>query len=185
MSKDSLTTANKTVAVFCSARDIGKKYKDIARESGKLIGELGLNFIYGGGQQGLMGVSSRAAKKAGSFVRGISTHLLLGKEAKIEDGDTNFFVKDMGERKQIQLEIADYVLILAGGFGTMDEIFETLTFNQLNISSNKLIVYDDEIEPILKDLCEVLIKRGTIYRSDAERINYVHNLEELEYALRN
>lgn len=172
----------KTAAVFCSARDI-EVYKKLGFNVGKLLGELDYNIIYGGGYQGVMGAVSKGGESAGSRVTGISTYHLLDLEVSEYDNHNTHFVQTMGERKQIQLGIADVVIILPGGFGTLDELFETLTFNQIGITKNKILVFDIELQPILERLTRLYEERGTISVGDGARIQYVTNLDELKKEL--
>ena len=178
----------KTAAVFCSARNINPEEYELGSFTWHLVNTLrrsGYNIIYGGGYQGLMGQVANDDENFGVKITGISTYHLLDLEVSDYDKGNTHFVQTMGERKQIQLQIADVVLILPGGFGTLDELFEALTFNQLGISNNKIIIMDLDLIPILKELTKIYLKRGTISQKDADRLIYIKDFVDLEEELNN
>jgi uncharacterized protein (TIGR00730 family) len=138
--------------------------------------------VYGGGSQGLMGIVAAAAENAGAEVLGFSAYKLLKFETKPRaKGD--FFVKDLGERKLIQLELADIILVLPGGHGTLNELYEAATLNYLNMIHNRVIVYDRELNPLLRQINEIMLKRKTISKKQFDGFTYVDTHMELEEAL--
>lgn len=178
-------STKKIAALFTSARSLNKKYKDLAFETGKAVARAGYDGVYGGGEQGLMGRVARGVREGGKKIFGITTFKLLGLELSLNyKQDTTHFVHTMGERKEIILSMSSIVVILPGGFGTMDELFEALTFDQLNIADNKIIILDPELAPVIKDLFKVLIKRGTVSQNDIKKVHFVDTVEELEKKLK-
>lgn len=175
----------KKVAFYTSARSLNKTYKKLAFEAGQAIARAGYEGVYGAGEQGLMGRAARGIRSEGMKAYGITTYKLLGLELSLGyNRDTTFFVQTMGERKQIQLDMSSTVLILPGGFGTMDELFEALTFDQLNIAKNNIIILDPELAPILKKLFDVMIKRGTVSKHNIDRVFFVDTPDQLEKKLK-
>ena len=172
-----------TASIFCSSREI-EIYSDMVFHTGRVLGELGFNIMYGGGHQGLMGQAEQGGIHAKTHVTGISTYHLLDKEVTTYTKGKTHFVHTMGERKDIQLKESSIVVILPGGFGTMDELFETLTYNQLDLASNDIYIFDPELGPILKDLINMMLARGTVAPKDVNRLHYVSTLKELECLIR-
>jgi len=124
--------SGKRVCVFC-ASSMGRdpRYAEAAREVGVLLAARGFGLVYGGGNIGLMGVVADAVMAAGGEVIGVIPRGLEQKEVA-HRGLSQLFVTDgMHARKQKMYELSDAFVTLPGGFGTMDELFETLTWAQL------------------------------------------------------
>lgn len=124
----------KRIAVFCgAATGADARYADMAREVGKTIAERGLGIVYGGGHVGLMGIVADAAMKAGGEVIGVIPRFMEKAEQAHEGVTELILVNSMHERKQRMHELSDAVMALPGGFGTLDELFELLTWRQLQL----------------------------------------------------
>ena len=134
-----------SVTVFCgskSGNQIG--FTNQAIELGNALAENGIQLVYGGGGKGIMGSIADAALAKNGKVIGIIPRFLLEWEAQHE-GLTELIVTDtMHDRKKILYDKADVAIILPGGMGTMDELFEMLTWNNLNIHQKKVIVLNWE-----------------------------------------
>jgi uncharacterized protein (TIGR00730 family) len=134
-----------SVTVFCgskSGNQIG--FTNQAIELGNALADNGIQLVYGGGGKGIMGSIADAALAKNGKVIGIIPRLLLEWEAQHE-GLTELIVTDtMHDRKKILYDKADVAIILPGGMGTMDELFEMLTWNNLNIHQKKVIVLNWE-----------------------------------------
>lgn len=131
----------KSVAVFCGSR-LGNDplYEQHARELGKLLGEKGITLVYGGGNVGLMGVIADAAIAAGGQVIGVIPDVLVQWERQHTGITQLHVVADMHVRKKMMYDLCDAAIVLPGGNGTMDELFEMLTWNALNIHDKKIIL---------------------------------------------
>ena len=122
----------KTLAIFCgSSPGRSDAYVDGAKQLGTWLGENGFNVVYGGGMIGMMGAIANAAMEAGSQVTGVIPDFLARKEIAHEGIHRLEVVANMHERKRMMYEMCDGVLILPGGFGTLDEMFEIVTWSQL------------------------------------------------------
>lgn len=120
------------ICVFC-ASSMGEDARlvEAARETGALIASRGLGLVYGGAQVGLMGVVADAALRAGGEVIGVIPRAFDDHEVA-HRGLTRLLVTEgMHERKAAMYGLSDAFVTLPGGFGTMDELFETLTWRQL------------------------------------------------------
>lgn len=122
------------VAVFCGAR-VGKDpaFVDAAREVGRLIAERGMGLVYGGGHVGLMGVVADAALDAGAPVIGVIPRSMVDAELAHTGCTELHVVTTMHERKALMADRSAAFLAMPGGVGTLDEVFEAITWNQLAI----------------------------------------------------
>ncbi len=132
-----------SVCVFCGSNaGAGHDYADAARGLARAIAARGLNLVYGGGSIGLMGVLGTAALAAGGRVIGVTPRRLVEREV-IHAGLTELrVVETMHERKALMAELSDAFIALPGGLGTLDELFEMLTWTQLGIHRKPCALLD-------------------------------------------
>ncbi len=122
----------KRIAVYCgSSPGNSTTYRHGATLVGKTLAERGYGLVYGGGKVGLMGVLADAAMAVGGEVIGVIPDSLKQKELGHGGVTTLHVVTSMHERKQLMVDLSDGFIALPGGFGTLDELFETLTWLQL------------------------------------------------------
>ena len=121
-----------SAVVFCGANTGSNSiYARAAAELGRQMGERRIQAVYGAGKVGLMGVFADAALQAGGEVLGVIPFFLRKKEV-CHEGLTKLYVVDsMHERKIKMAQLSEAVIVLPGGYGTMDEVFEMLTLAQL------------------------------------------------------
>jgi uncharacterized protein (TIGR00730 family) len=121
-----------SICVFCGSADAPHSdYKSAARTMGRLLAERGQRLIYGGGKTGLMGAVADGALSAGGEVIGVII-ASMNNQALAHDGLTRMDVTpDMHSRKARTHELADGFIALPGGYGTVDELFETITWSQI------------------------------------------------------
>jgi uncharacterized protein (TIGR00730 family) len=124
----------KSVAVYCgSSSGNNPVYEDIAYQTGRIIAEKGMRLVYGGAKVGLMGQVANGALHHDAQVIGVIPYFLKSKEI-VHDELTKLFVVDsMHERKLKMYESCEAIIALPGGFGTMEELFEMLTWGQLGL----------------------------------------------------
>jgi len=124
----------RNVCVFAgSSTGNRKEYTAAARELGRAVAQRGLGVVYGGGHVGLMGQLADEALAAGGRVTGVITEALLAKEVGHRGLTELRVVKSMHERKAAMADLSDGFVALPGGFGTLDEFFEAITWAQLGI----------------------------------------------------
>lgn len=130
-----------SVAVFCGSKE-GQQpvFRKHAAELGKLIALLNLKLIYGGGNTGLMGALANAALENKGTIIGVIPKLLIEWEHHHQELTELIVVPDMHTRKKMMYDLCDAAIILPGGFGTLDELFEMLTWNQLKIHNKKIYI---------------------------------------------
>ena len=123
-----------TVCIFCGS-NTGKNevYADATRELVRTLAAAGIRIVFGGGKVGLMGVVAETALAAKAQVVGITPRRLLEHEV-VHRGLTELHVvESMHERKVMMAQMADAFIVLPGGMGTLDEMFEVLTLTQLGM----------------------------------------------------
>lgn len=123
-----------SVCVFCGSRPGNNPaYIAAARQTGAAIAERGWRLVYGGGQIGIMGAVADAALAAGGEVIGVIPRALMVKEIPHPGVTRMHVVTSMHRRKALMSSLSDGFLTLPGGFGTLEEFFETLTWAQLGL----------------------------------------------------
>lgn len=124
----------KSIAVYCgSSRGHDPQFSLAAAQVGRAFAERNIELIYGAGNVGLMGDTADAVLAAGGKVCGVIPEFLKNREV-YHNGLTELIVTEtMHQRKQIMVDRSDGFLILPGGFGTLDELFEILTWGQLRL----------------------------------------------------
>jgi uncharacterized protein (TIGR00730 family) len=124
----------KAIAVYCGASPGARPvYADAARALAAALVEHNIGLVYGGGKVGLMGVIADEVLRLGGEASGVIPRALLEREVG-HDGLTRMFVvKDMHERKAMMSELSEGFIALPGGMGTLEELFEMLTWSQLGI----------------------------------------------------
>jgi len=131
------------VAVYCGSNSGNDPaYAEAAASLGRTLAKRGIRLVYGGGQVGLMGVVADAALGGGGAVLGVITRALVAKEVSHRGLTGLRIVETMHERKAAMADAADAFVMLPGGFGTLDEFFEVLTWTQLGIHAKPCGVLD-------------------------------------------
>jgi uncharacterized protein (TIGR00730 family) len=131
------------VCLYCGSK-VGRldAYAAAAAELGRTCAERGVGLVFGGGSVGLMGIAADAAMAAGGEVIGVITEQLVGAEVAHHGLTRLDVVATMHERKARMADLADGFVVLPGGFGTVDEFAEILTWNQLGIVSKPVVLLD-------------------------------------------
>ncbi|MES2738552.1 MAG: TIGR00730 family Rossman fold protein [Verrucomicrobiota bacterium] len=121
------------IAIYCGANGGSDPlYRQAAAGVAAFLAGEGIGLVYGGGNVGLMGCIADAALKAGGQVIGVIPQSLMEKELGHGGVTELHVVRSMHERKQMMVDLSDGFIALPGGFGTLDELFETLTWLQLS-----------------------------------------------------
>ncbi len=142
----------KRLAVYCgSATPEDPRYIELATEVGQSLAARGIGVVYGGGRLGLMGAVANGAKDAGGEVIGVIPEALVNSEVANHNCDELITVTGMHERKQRFTDLSDGFVTIPGGVGTMDELWEAMSWAQLGYHSdpvgllNAFGFYDDLI----------------------------------------
>lgn len=122
----------KRLAVYCgSASPADGRYVELARTVGRTLAERGIGVVYGGGRLGLMGAVASGALEAGGEVVGVIPEALVSGEVANHDCTELHVVANMHQRKQAFTDLSDGFLTIPGGVGTMDELWEAVSWAQL------------------------------------------------------
>lgn len=131
----------RSLCVFCGASPgTLPAYAEDAAALGRAMAEAGVRLVYGGGGIGIMGVTARAVLAHGGTVTGIIPEHLQTAEIALDGLTELHVVPDMHTRKRMMFERSDAIAVLPGGFGTLDETFEILTWKQLNLHAKPVIL---------------------------------------------
>ncbi len=141
----------RSATVYCSSSDqIDEAFVEAAKRLGQLFAEKHVQLVNGGGSVGLMGVMARAVHEHGGRVVGVIPHALKNIEGvAYQASDELVLTETMRERKRIMYERSDGYVVLAGGYGTLEEFLEVLTLRKLNYHDRPIVVlntngfYDD------------------------------------------
>jgi uncharacterized protein (TIGR00730 family) len=131
------------ICVFCGSNSgFDARHADVAHRLGESIAADGHTLVYGGGHVGLMGVVADATLGAGGTVVGVMTEQLVAAEVAHRRLTSLEIVGSMHERKARMAELATGVIVMPGGFGTLDEAFEIMTWNQLGLVTVPVVFLD-------------------------------------------
>ena len=145
-------TAIRSVCVYCGSNAGSRPvYAERAMVLGTRLAQQGLALVYGGGNVGLMGIVADAVLAAGGEVIGVIPEQLVGWEVAHRGVTRLEVVANMHERKARMFDLSDAFVALPGGFGTLDEMFEMLTWRQLGIGDKPCAFLDVDgfYEPLL------------------------------------
>ena len=132
-----------SVCVYCgSSFGQSPRYREAAGRLGTLLAERGIALIYGGGGVGLMGALAQAALSAGGQAIGVIPRFLRRAERGLHGLTRLEVVESMHARKERMFALADAFIVLPGGFGTLDEAIEMLTWRQLGLHDKPIVVID-------------------------------------------
>jgi uncharacterized protein (TIGR00730 family) len=169
------------ICVFCGSSPGAKPaYRAAAESLGSLLARRGIGLVFGGGSVGLMGVLADAVLGAGGEVIGVIPHALEAREVAHKGLADLRVVGSMHERKALMADLADGFIALPGGIGTLEEMFEILTWAQLGIHAKPCALLDvaNYFEPLLHFLDRVVEQRflrpehrgQLLVDTDAERL---------------
>ncbi|MQA22016.1 LOG family protein [Rugamonas rivuli] len=129
----------KAICVYCGANaGVSPVYAEAARALGRALVESNLSLVYGGGNVGLMGTIADEVLRLGGDVTGVIPTALVEREVGHTGLTRQFIVKDMHERKAMMASLADGFIAMPGGMGTLEELFEMLTWSQLGIHAKPI-----------------------------------------------
>lgn len=171
----------KSIAVFCGSKTGNNPmFEAHALSLGYLLAQKNIPLIYGGGNKGIMGAVANAVLEKKGRVIGIIPELLLGWEQQHEGISELIVVENMHIRKRMLYEKCDAAIILPGGYGTLDELFEILTWNQLSIHDKPIyIINTGGFYNHLLAHMEQMLKENFLYGSLEKSFTVVNNPEEI------
>ncbi|WP_460685740.1 LOG family protein [Niabella aquatica] len=171
----------KSMAVFCGSQN-GKEelFVEEAKELGRWMASKSIKLVYGGGNVGLMGAVANAVMDNGGIVTGVIPRILDSRERSHKGLTELLVVENMHTRKMKMYELSDAAAILPGGYGTLDELFEMITWNNLSIHDKKIYIinlngyYDHLLAHI-----QTMLYSGFLYENPMRNIIVVKSVREL------
>jgi uncharacterized protein (TIGR00730 family) len=148
-------TPNFSLCVYCGSRPgADPRFAEVATEVGRWIGRHGGQLVYGGGNNGLMGILADAALQSGARVVGVIPHSMVEREWAKRECTELHVVENMHQRKMLMAERADAFLALPGGIGTFEEVFEAWSWRMLDFHRKPVALLDQDgyYQPLLQFL---------------------------------
>ena len=168
----------KKLCVFCGSKS-GEGFSQMAQDLGKILVEKKIDLVYGGGSVGLMGILADSVLAGGGKVIGVIPQDLFPDEVEHKNLTQLIKVKDMHERKRKMYELSDGFAALPGGFGTLDEFFEILTWRQLKLHPKPVFLFNFEnFYGLLIDYFRNAHTKGLISAKDLSLFKIINDLKE-------
>ncbi|WP_433467495.1 TIGR00730 family Rossman fold protein [Spirillospora sp. CA-128828] len=168
------------ICVFCSSSGkIDRRYVDLAAEAGAELARRGHSLVSGGGRVSCMGAVARAAREGGARTVGVIPEGLVSAEISDEDNDELIVTADMRDRKGEMDRRSDAFLILPGGIGTLEELFEVWTARALAMHDKPVVILDPTgvYEP-LRELMTGLTEQGFARPKIWDAIGWTNSVPE-------
>lgn len=174
-------TSITSLCVYCgSSNHVSETHKQAARRFGLLMAEAGIRLVYGGGRVGLMGCLADGVLEAGGRVTGVIPDFLKRLEVEHVELDELILTRTMHERKQKMFDLADAFCVLPGGFGTMEELFEILTWKQLRQHDKPIVLVNLEgYWNHLLALMDHFVQTQYVRPDNLKLITSVNSIEEI------
>ncbi len=177
----------KCIAVFCgSSSGNNKIYKESAELLGLTLAQKNIAVIYGGGKVGLMGILANAVLEAGGRVTGVIPEFLHTGEVAHDNLTEMFRVGSMHERKALIYKLSDGAIALPGGFGTLDELFEMLTWGQLGLHQKPVgLLNVNGYFSNLVNAIETMVSEGFLKEINSDMLLKSEQIGDLLYKMNN
>ena len=177
----------KRITVFCGS-SVGNKviFKNRTIELGKAMVQRKIDLVYGGAKVGIMGIIADAVLQAGGKVTGVLPRFLQAKELAHEKLSDLVLVDSMHERKTRMNELCDGVIALPGGFGTLEELFEMLTWAQLGLHKKPvgLLNIGGFYDPLIT-MVQAMVEAGFLKDSNRDMLLVDDRIERLLDSMQN
>lgn len=170
----------KRVAVFCgSSTGTDPVYAKEAQHLGKVLAENSIELVFGGGSVGLMNEIANAVLAHNGKAHGVIPEHLMQMEVGHSNLTALHITKDMHERKALMVELSDAFIALPGGFGTLEELMEVITWSQINIHQKEIILFNiNGYYDKLVDFIEHSISSGFVRESNRSIFRIASSTEE-------
>jgi uncharacterized protein (TIGR00730 family) len=168
------------ICVFCaSSVTLDQRWLDLAREIGARLASAGHQVISGGGRVGMMGTLAEGARARGGHTFGVIPQTLVDLEVADEGADELLITDGMAARKIVMLERADAFLVLPGGLGTLDELFEVWTTATLGLHAKPIVLLDMEgFYGGLVTWLTSLVDQGFVRAAGLARVHVARSMDE-------
>lgn len=171
----------KKICVYCGSKaGTNPSFSSIAEQLGQLFAKESIQLIYGGGKVGIMGIIADAVLNGGGYVQGVIPKSLMEKEVGHTGVQELHITQDMHSRKAMMESLSDAFIILPGGFGTLDELFEIVTWRQLGFHSKPVIILNvDGYFDHLLAFIDSAIQHEFINSNGRDIISVANNIDQV------
>lgn len=175
------------LSIFCgSSPGNDESYLKTAFSLGTFLADSNISIIYGGAKIGLMGAIADGAIRAGGHVTGVIPDFLMDKEIAHPNLSELIIVQSMHERKMIMFEKSDGAIVLPGGFGTLDEMFELLTWGQLGLHKKPVGILNVKgYYDLLITFIENMVNQNLLRKSNQDMLLISNDISELIEKMKN
>jgi uncharacterized protein (TIGR00730 family) len=169
-----------TIGVFCaSSRSVGADQLELGRAVGAALAKRGHTLVWGGGRAGIMGTVAEGARAAGGRTIGVIPQVLVDREIADTQADELMVTDGMAARKIVLIARAEAFLILPGGLGTLDELFEVWTTATLGLHAKPIILLDaDGFYADLISWISGLVERGFVGSDSVDLVHVARSMDE-------
>ncbi|GGG94217.1 cytokinin riboside 5'-monophosphate phosphoribohydrolase [Parapedobacter pyrenivorans] len=176
-----------SIVIFCgSSKGTERIYEEQAYLLGKTLADLGIGLVYGGAKVGLMGAVADGALQHGGRVIGVLPYFLQTKEIAHDSLTELILVDTMHERKTKMNQLSDGVIALPGGFGTLEELFEMLTWGQLGLHQKPMgLLNTDGFYDELIALARHMVDKGFLKEINQQMLLWSADIQDLLNQMRN
>lgn len=171
----------KSTVVFCGSKDgYNETYVETAYELGKVLAERDTRVIYGGAKVGLMGALASGVLDNGGKIIGVIPTFLQSKEVAHDGLTQQIVVNNMHERKLKMYDLSDSIIAMPGGWGTMEELFEMLTWSQLGLHTHPVgLLNINGYYDALIALCSNMVQEGFLHECTNSILLYSDSIDDL------
>lgn len=170
-----------SLSIFCgSSSGNDESFQRLAFDMGSYLAQNNISIVYGGAKIGIMGAVADGAIAAGGQITGVIPDFLMDKEIAHKNLSELIIVNSMHERKMIMFEKSDGAIILPGGFGTLDEMFELLTWGQLGLHNKPVGVLNiNGYYDLLFSFIENMVSNNILKKDNRDMLLISHEISEL------
>jgi len=177
----------KSVVVFCgSSEGVNPQYVDDAYKLGVILAEQNIRLVYGGAKIGIMGAVAKGVLKSEGEAIGVIPKFLMKKEVFNPNLTELIITQNMHERKLKMHELSEGIIMLPGGFGTLEEFFEMLTWGQLGLHQYPIgILNTNGFYDALLQMMQNMVEQGFVKQDNLNMVLIDENIEGLLEKMRN
>lgn len=172
----------KSLCIYCaSSNEVDNQYKQTAYEAGRWCALNGWHLIYGAGSEGLMGAACDGCQAEGGKVTGVIPQWMADRGWMRQGIDETIIVDTMAERKQMFRDRCDAILVLPGGYGTMEEFFETVTDKQMGRFHKPIVILNQDgfYDHLIEWMRQIREKRFLRHDSDLSLWVSIQSINQL------
>ena len=182
-----MTSKKINVCVFCvSMKGNSSIFYSHAKKLGNIISKNNWNLIFGGGSQGLMGALAEGFDSSKASIISVIPKKLNSEKIIFSSPTKKILVNNLFDRKEKMINLADFIIVLPGGIGTLDETLDVLALNNLSIKNKKIIILNiNKFWDPLKDLILYLHQKEFIYNIKKSNLNFVVSVDNAVKFIKN